>query len=118
MTGTDRDRRPAVLPACAPSAPAQGCDVDISLFDVALHQLGYAGTWYLNGGAMPTRQPRSAHHSVAPVQTFPTADGWIFIMCMTRQVLAGASRALGRQPICRPIRASPTGNARDASRAR
>jgi len=61
----------------------EGCDVDISLLDVALHQLGYVATWYLNEGHASMRQPRSAHYSVAPVQTFPTSDGWLFIMCMT-----------------------------------
>ncbi len=60
-----------------------GCDVDISLFEVALHQLGYAARWYLNEGHISERQQRSAHFSVAPVQTFPTADGWVFVMCMT-----------------------------------
>jgi crotonobetainyl-CoA:carnitine CoA-transferase CaiB-like acyl-CoA transferase len=61
----------------------KGCDVDTCLLDVALHQLGYVATWYLNEGHTSTRQPRSAHFSVAPVQTFPTSDGWVFIMCMT-----------------------------------
>ncbi|MET0674995.1 MAG: CoA transferase, partial [Bradyrhizobium sp.] len=61
----------------------KGCDIDTCLLDVALHQLGYVATWYLNEGHTSTRQPRSAHYSVAPVQTFPTADGWLFIMCMT-----------------------------------
>ncbi|MEA2821834.1 MAG: hypothetical protein QOJ86_3838 [Bradyrhizobium sp.] len=61
----------------------KGCDVDTCLLDVALHQLGYVATWYLNEGHVSTRQPRSAHYSVAPVQTFPASDGWLFIMCMT-----------------------------------
>lgn len=61
----------------------KGCDVDTCLFDVALHQLGYAAIWNLNEGDTATRQPRSSHFSLTPVQTFPTADGWIFIMCMT-----------------------------------
>ncbi|MEJ8850036.1 CoA transferase [Variovorax rhizosphaerae] len=61
----------------------KGCDVDVSLFDVALHQLGYAGTWYLNEGHASRRLPRGAHLSVTPVQTFKTGDGWIYIMCMT-----------------------------------
>ena len=61
----------------------KGCDVDTCLIDVALHQLGYVATWYLNEGHISSRQPRSAHYSVAPVQTFPTEDGWLFIMCMT-----------------------------------
>jgi crotonobetainyl-CoA:carnitine CoA-transferase CaiB-like acyl-CoA transferase len=64
-------------------ATGKGCDVDTCLLDVALHQLGYVATWYLNEGLVSTRQPRSAHFSVAPVQTFPTSDGWVFIMCMT-----------------------------------
>lgn len=60
-----------------------GCDVDVSLFDVALHQLGYTATWYLNQGHASKRLPRGAHLSVTPVQTFRTSDGWIYVMCMT-----------------------------------
>ena len=63
----------------------QGCDIDVSLFDVALHQMSYPATWYLNAKEEPTRKPRSAHPSAVPVQTFPTADGWLFIMCMTEK---------------------------------
>jgi crotonobetainyl-CoA:carnitine CoA-transferase CaiB-like acyl-CoA transferase len=63
----------------------QGGDVDTCLFDVAVHQLGYAATWYLNEGHKSRRQPRGAHLSAAPVQTFPTQDGWIYIMCMTEK---------------------------------
>jgi crotonobetainyl-CoA:carnitine CoA-transferase CaiB-like acyl-CoA transferase len=58
-------------------ATGQGCDVDTCLFDVALHQLGYTATWFLNNGDVTERMPRSSHFSVAPVQTFPTADGWV-----------------------------------------
>jgi crotonobetainyl-CoA:carnitine CoA-transferase CaiB-like acyl-CoA transferase len=74
----------------------KGCDVDTCLFDVALHQLSYPATWYLNAGDVPQRMARSAHLSAVPVQTFPTADGWIFIMCMTQkfwlELLAGMDR--------------------------
>jgi len=59
-----------------------GCDVDVCLYDVALHQLGYSATWYLNEGYESTRQPRGAHLSLTPTQTYPTADGWIFLACM------------------------------------
>lgn len=59
-----------------------GCDVDTCLFDVALHQLTYPASWYLNEGTAVGRMQRSAHPSVAPVQLFKTADGWIMIMCM------------------------------------
>ncbi len=64
-------------------ATGKGCDVDTCLLDVALHQLGYVATWYLNEGLLTSRQSRSMHYSVAPVQTFPSSDGWLFIMCMT-----------------------------------
>jgi crotonobetainyl-CoA:carnitine CoA-transferase CaiB-like acyl-CoA transferase len=62
-----------------------GRDVDVSLFDVALHQLSYPGTWYLNDGLVTGRMPRSAHPTATPVQLFKTADGWIFVMCMTEK---------------------------------
>jgi crotonobetainyl-CoA:carnitine CoA-transferase CaiB-like acyl-CoA transferase len=73
-----------------------GCDVDICLFDVAMHQLSYAAIWYLNERQVSRRQPRSAHLAVAPVQTFPTADGWIFVMCMTDKFWSNLVGALGR----------------------
>lgn len=66
------------------SATGNGCDVDTNLFDVAVHQLSYAGTWALNNVPLPGRQPNNAHQALAPVQTFRTADGWIFVMCMTQ----------------------------------
>jgi crotonobetainyl-CoA:carnitine CoA-transferase CaiB-like acyl-CoA transferase len=74
----------------------KGCDVDTCLLDVALHQLGYVATWYLNEGHASMRQPRSAHYSVAPVQTFPTSDGWLFIMCMTDKFFGDLLSAIGR----------------------
>lgn len=70
-----------------------GGDIDVSLFDVALHQLSYPGNWYMNEGLVTGRVPRSGHPSATPVQLFRTADGWIFIMCMTEkfwQALCGA----------------------------
>ena len=73
-----------------------GCDVDVCLLDVALSQLGYAATWQLNEGGGAERQPRSGHYSIAPVQTFPTADGWIFIMCITQKFWEALAQALGR----------------------
>jgi len=59
-----------------------GSDVDVSLFDVALHQLSYPATWYLNTGHRTERLPRSAHPSTVPCQVYRTADGWVMVMCM------------------------------------
>lgn len=60
----------------------QGRDVDVSLFDVALHQLSYPATWYLNEGHETGRLERSAHPSTVPCQVYRTADGWVMLMCM------------------------------------
>ena len=88
----------AALLACLLRAKktGTGCDVDASLFDTALHQLNYMGTWYLNGGEAPSRQPRSAHYSLTPVQTCKTADGWIFVMCMKDSFWVSLCDALSR----------------------
>jgi len=89
------------LLSCIMSAKqtGQGCDVDTCLFDVALHQLGYCGTWYLNHGDVTTRMQRSGHFSLAPVQTFPTADGWIFVMCMTQKFWTNLLEVMGRMDL-------------------
>jgi crotonobetainyl-CoA:carnitine CoA-transferase CaiB-like acyl-CoA transferase len=62
-------------------ATGRGRDVDTSLFDLALFNLNYPGTWYLNAGTVQAREPRSAHPSLVPSQLCRTADGWIFVMC-------------------------------------
>jgi succinate--hydroxymethylglutarate CoA-transferase len=59
----------------------RGRDVDVSLFDLALFDLNYIGHWYLNGGPVVGRLPRSAHASLTPCQTYRTRDGWIYLMC-------------------------------------
>jgi len=63
----------------------KGCDIDATLYDTAMHQTTYPGAWYLNHGTETTRLPRSAHPSLAPSQLFPTADGWVFVMCQTQK---------------------------------
>jgi crotonobetainyl-CoA:carnitine CoA-transferase CaiB-like acyl-CoA transferase len=82
----------------------RGGDVDTCLYDVAMHQLTYPGAWYLNEGDVSPRVPRSAHLSLAPVQTFPTADGWIFVMCMTQKFWLSLCEATGRAELARDPR--------------
>lgn len=62
-----------------------GCDVDVSLFDVALHQTSYPAIWAMNEGHETTRLPAGAHPSLAPVQRVRTADGHGQLMCMTEK---------------------------------
>ncbi|GGE41800.1 CoA transferase [Agaricicola taiwanensis] len=62
-------------------ASGRGMDVDVSLFDTALHTLCYVATWKLNSGHVQGREPRSAHPSLTPSQLYRTGDGWLFVMC-------------------------------------
>jgi crotonobetainyl-CoA:carnitine CoA-transferase CaiB-like acyl-CoA transferase len=77
----------------------RGHDIDVSLFDVALHQLTYPGSWYLNEGHRTERLPRSSHPSAVPVQLYRTRDGWIFVMCMTDKFWQALAGALGREDL-------------------
>lgn len=77
-------------------ATGQGRDIDVSLYDVAMHNLAYVATWYLNGGHVTKRLPRSAHPSLVPSQLYKTKDGWIFIMCNKEKFWPILARELGR----------------------
>ncbi|MBX3025759.1 CoA transferase [bacterium] len=59
-----------------------GGDVDVSLFDTAISMLTHMATHHLRTGVEPPRLPGGSHPSVVPSQTFPTADGWLMVMCM------------------------------------
>jgi crotonobetainyl-CoA:carnitine CoA-transferase CaiB-like acyl-CoA transferase len=74
----------------------KGCDVDACLFDTAVHLLSYPGTWFINGGSMPSRLPRGAHQSLTPVQTVRTRDGWIYVMCMKDKFWEVLAERIGR----------------------
>jgi crotonobetainyl-CoA:carnitine CoA-transferase CaiB-like acyl-CoA transferase len=56
-----------------------GCDCDVSLFETALQELMYVGTFAATKGYVPPRRPNSAHPSIVPFQNFRAADGWIVI---------------------------------------
>ena len=73
----------------------EGSDIDISLFDTALHQLSYPATWYLNEGAVTERQPRGAHPSLAPSQLMQAKDGWIMFCCQTQKFWERAAERMG-----------------------
>ena len=93
-----------------------GCDVETCLYDVAMHQLTYPGLWYLNEGDVSPRVSRGGHLSLAPVQTYPTRDGWIFIMCMTQKFWLSLCQAMGRADLIADPR-FPDPNTRAKNRA-
>ena len=78
------------------SRSGRGGDLDISLFDVALAQLTYPATWYLNAEYVTERMPRSAHPSAVPCQLVRAADGWLFVMCMTPKFWQVLAHGVGR----------------------
>ena len=72
-----------------------GCDVDVSLFDTALSQLGYVGAWHLTNGYQPQRTPDSSHPTQVPSQLLPTRDGWLVVMCAKEKFYRNLVRILG-----------------------
>ena len=78
-----------------------GADVDLSLFEVALAQLTYLGTWVASRGYEPVRRRSSAHQTVVPFQNFATADGWIIIACPKETLWQRLCTALGREDLSR-----------------
>jgi crotonobetainyl-CoA:carnitine CoA-transferase CaiB-like acyl-CoA transferase len=76
-------------------ASGEGGDLDVSLFDVALSNLGYPAMWYLNNGYVQKRLSRSAHPSLTPCQLYKTADGWIYLMCNKEKFWPALCHALG-----------------------
>jgi succinate--hydroxymethylglutarate CoA-transferase len=73
-----------------------GMDVDVSLFDTALHNLSYLATWYMNEGHLQGREPRGAHPSLTPSQLYRTGDGWMFLMCNKEKFWPVLAEKIGR----------------------
>ena len=80
----------------AARATGVGRDIDVSLFDMALHNTCYLATWYLNDGVVTGRLPRSAHPSLTPCQLYRTRDGWIYLMCNKEKFWPALCEKLGR----------------------
>ena len=77
-------------------ATGVGRDIDVSLFDMALHNVNYVATWYLNEGVVTGRLPRSAHPALTPCQLYRTRDGWIYLMCNKEKFWPALCEKLGR----------------------
>ena len=73
-----------------------GCDCDISLYETALHELTYVGTWAATKGYTPPRRNNSAHPSIVPFQNFATKDGWIVVACPKPKFWDRFCDAIGR----------------------
>jgi crotonobetainyl-CoA:carnitine CoA-transferase CaiB-like acyl-CoA transferase len=73
-----------------------GCDCDVSLFETALAELVYVGTWAATHRYVPPRRHNSAHPSIVPFQNFAAADGWIVVACPKQKFWERLCEALGR----------------------
>jgi crotonobetainyl-CoA:carnitine CoA-transferase CaiB-like acyl-CoA transferase len=73
-----------------------GCDVDLSLFEVALAQLAYLGTWVASRDYEPVRRANSAHQTMVPFQNFETSDGWVVVACPKQKLWERFAEAIGR----------------------
>jgi crotonobetainyl-CoA:carnitine CoA-transferase CaiB-like acyl-CoA transferase len=73
-----------------------GCDCDVSLFETALAELVYVGTWVATRGYTPPRRHDSAHPSIVPFQNVATADGWIVVACPKQKFWELLCDAIGR----------------------
>jgi crotonobetainyl-CoA:carnitine CoA-transferase CaiB-like acyl-CoA transferase len=83
MTGTMMAYAVTAAMLACKTSDAPGRDVDLSLMDLALHQLTYMGHWYLNTGWTTGQVPRGAHASITPSQLQKTKDGWLFVMAQS-----------------------------------
>ena len=73
-----------------------GCDADVSLFETALHELMYVGTWAASHGYVQQRRADSAHPSIVPFQAFRSADGWFTVACAKEKFWQRLCGAIGR----------------------
>jgi len=76
-----------------------GCDIDLSLYDVAVSLLNYPAIWHLNKGFKPERVADSGHPTIVPCQNFKTKDGYIVVMCYSQKFWGNFCEALDRKDL-------------------
>jgi crotonobetainyl-CoA:carnitine CoA-transferase CaiB-like acyl-CoA transferase len=74
----------------------RGADIDLSLFETALAQLTYLGTWVGTHGYEPVRRAHSAHQSIVPFQNFATSDGFVVVACAKQSLWEQLCKAIER----------------------
>ena len=99
-----------------------GCDCDVSLFETALHELMYVGTWVASRGFEPQRLSESAHPSIVPVPELPHRGRLDRRRLPEAEVLGAALRGdraarPRRRPALRRLRRPRTTTATSSSRA-
>lgn len=72
-----------------------GCDLDVGLLDTSIAMLNYLAAWTLNSDFRPVRMPSSSHPTLYPSQVFPTADGFLVVMCAKEKFWRNLASAMG-----------------------
>lgn len=72
----------------------RGQYIDLALYDTALVSLGNLGSYYLIGGENPKRAG-NGHFASAPNNSFPTANGHIYIAAANQKLFTDTCKALG-----------------------
>jgi crotonobetainyl-CoA:carnitine CoA-transferase CaiB-like acyl-CoA transferase len=93
----------------------EGCDCDVALHDVAMHELMYVGTWAASQRYVPPRRANSAHPSLVPFQNFETADGWIVVAAPKEKFWVRVCETIGQPELATDPRFADFG-ARDRNR--
>ena len=93
-----------------------GCDADVSLFETALSELMYVGTWAATHGYVAPRRANSAHPSIVPFQAFATSDGYITVAAAKPRFWESLCREIERADLLEDPRYADFA-ARDANRA-
>jgi crotonobetainyl-CoA:carnitine CoA-transferase CaiB-like acyl-CoA transferase len=93
-----------------------GCDADVSLFETALSELMYVGTWAATHGYVAPRRANSAHPSIVPFQAFATSDGHITVAAAKPHFWERLCAAIERPDLLADPRYADFA-ARDANRA-
>jgi crotonobetainyl-CoA:carnitine CoA-transferase CaiB-like acyl-CoA transferase len=76
-----------------------GCDIDLSLYDIAVSLLNYPAVWHLNKGFKPKRVADSGHPGIVPCQNFKTKDGYVVVMCYSQKFWENLCEALDRKDL-------------------
>lgn len=80
-----------------------GCDCDVSLFETALSELAYVGTWASSRNYVPPRLADSAHPSVVPFQAFRASDAWIVIACVKNKFWEALCEVIGQPDLAHDL---------------
>ena len=87
----------------------EGEYIDVSMMDVQVSWMTYMAHYYFASGELPPRRA-SAHPSIVPYQSFPTADGWINITAGNDKLWAALAPLVGMDPADYPTNADRVEN--------